>query len=169
MVQSNDPDLSPTQEASMLPFPALLVSKPKPRVAPNSMLADGADTSLTLSAAGSSMLILKGLPLTCSPPHFTLTSYMSGSGGVNSILYLSSPAGVTSTGTCPTFSPMHTASSSPPPAADVSMLTKSVGTPASKTGCGSATTATFSATGGRRLILKGEPGMCSPDQVTFRR
>ena len=58
----------------MVPSPALLVSKPKLRGASVSTVADGGDTSLTLSATGRNMLILNGLPFTCFPPHFTLTS-----------------------------------------------------------------------------------------------
>ena len=93
---------------------------------------------------------------------------MSGSGGVKDILYLSSPAGVTSTGTSPALLPTQTASSLPPPAAEVSKLSRSVETPASSGTSGSATTSTFSATGGSRLILKGDPGTCSSDQVTLK-
>ena len=66
------------------------------------------------------VLMMKGLPLTCSPAHFTLTSYESGSGGVNTILYLSSPTACTSTGTSPHLLPTQVAFRSPLPASEAS-------------------------------------------------
>ena len=104
--------------------------------------------------------------MTCSPPHLTLTTYTSGSGGVNVMLNLSSSIGITSTGTFPTLFPTQIVSNLPPPAVDVSKLRISLGTPASSAISGSATILTFEATGGNRFSLNGEPGTCSPDHFT---
>ena len=159
------PDFSPLQLASIVPSPALLTSNPKVRGDPNSRVADGSEMTVTLLAPDRNVLILNGLPFTCCPAHITLTSYVSGSGGVKEILYLSLSDDVTVTGTSPALFPMHVATNSPPPAAEASK-SRSTGAPDSTTVSGFARTLTLSATGGSRLILKGEPGTGAPDHFT---
>ena len=67
------PALSPTQDASKVPTPALLVSKPRHKGEPDSNFDEGVSTNFIVSAAFN-MFILNGLPFTCLPLHLILTS-----------------------------------------------------------------------------------------------